>query len=106
MLSLPARALYILLLAMLAATPARANPIDSHELDIIDLIANGPGSGYMTARTCDECPVQRLRLSPETRLFLQGRALAPGEGWRLRNRSGVVRVNRSTGLIIDVRVRH
>lgn len=102
----PFRALVVLASSLMAIATVQANPIDSHELNIIDLIAGGPGSGYLTARTCEECPIQRLTLSSETKLFLRGQTLPARDGWRLRGKGSVVRVDRSTGRVIDIRVRH
>lgn len=99
-------ALPLLVACLLASAAVRANPIDSHELHIVELIASGPGNGYLTARPCEDCRLQRLALSAQTRLFLGERALARRDAWRLRGRGGIVRVDRTTGRVIDVRARH
>jgi RNA polymerase subunit RPABC4/transcription elongation factor Spt4 len=67
--------LFIMTLGVLCFTSANAELIniqDAIEATEINVTVQGPGDGYVLARSCTDCPFTRLEITPETSVWVNG----------------------------------
>jgi hypothetical protein len=99
--------LFIMTLGVLCFTSANAELIniqDAIEATDINVTVHGPGDGYVLARSCANCPLTRLEITPETSVWVNGKP-ARADGRIQRSwPGGVVIFDTKTKQIVRLRL--
>jgi hypothetical protein len=104
--SIATRTLTSLALGCLIGLPTigHAQRLETHEMVIDELFPPMAGSGFVNARSCEECPLQRLPLNSDTRYFFAGSEIDAEQARAFRGHSGMIQMDVERKRVTHVRV--
>jgi hypothetical protein len=99
--------LFIITLGVLCISSANAELIniqDAIEATEINVTVQGPGDGYVLARSCTDCPFTRLEITPETSVWVNGEPVRADKRIQRSWSGGVVIFDTKTKQVVRLRL--